>query len=329
MTALVIFASLVGCGDPGGENSGPDGQETLAPGDDWQARIDAAAPGAVFTVKAGVHRLQTVTPKSDQQFLAEPGAIMSGASLLDGWAQSGVTWYVDGQTQEFGHETGVCVMSGTACQYPEDVYRDDALLHRELSLAAVGPGDFYFDYAADRIYVGRRSRRGTRLEAAAAEYAFMGSPDGAGTGVVVRGLIVEKYANAAQYGAIGRSQHASAHWIIESCEIRYNHGAGIRTGDIQVIGSHIHHNGQIGIVGGGGAETLISDNEIDHNNTVGFAPDWEAGGIKFGGGLRSPASRSGTTEIHDNDGIGLWADGYNRSVRLGPQHRRSATLGTE
>lgn len=296
---------LLGWGGDSGGNNGPDAILTLAPGEDWQARVDAAPAGAVFTVKAGVHRLQTVTPKSDQQFLAEPGAVMSGAKLLDDWVQSGATWYVDGQTQEFGHDVGVCA-PGKACQYPEDVYRDDVLLHRELSLAAVGPGDFYFDYAADRIYVGD-DPVGHRLEAAATEYAFLGSPEGAGTGVVVRGLIIEKYANAAQFGAIGRS-NTPAGWVIEGCEIRYNHGAGIRTGNIQVIRSHIHHNGQIGIVGGGGSETLISDNEIDHNNTVGFAPDWEGGGVKFGGGYFT-GIRVQNNQIHHNDGIGLWADG--------------------
>jgi hypothetical protein len=163
---------LLGWGGDSGGNNGPDAILTLAPGEDWQARVDAAPAGAVFTVKAGVHRLQTVTPKSDLQFLAEPGAVMSGAKLLDDWVQSGATWYVDGQTQEFGHDVGVCA-PGKACQYPEDVYRDDVLLHRELSLAAVGPGDFYFDYAADRIYVGD-DPVGHRLEAAATEYASWG-----------------------------------------------------------------------------------------------------------------------------------------------------------
>jgi len=170
--AVAAVVCLLGWGGDSGGNNGPDAILTLAPGEDWQARVDAAPAGAVFTVKAGVHRLQTVTPKSDLQFLAEPGAVMSGAKLLDDWVQSGATWYVDGQTQEFGHDVGVCA-PGKACQYPEDVYRDDVLLHRELSLAAVGPGDFYFDYAADRIYVGD-DPVGHRLEAAATEYASWG-----------------------------------------------------------------------------------------------------------------------------------------------------------
>jgi parallel beta-helix repeat protein len=239
--------------------------------------------------------------------VGEPGAIMSGARILTGWTQSGATWWVGGQTQEFGHSSGVC-KSGTACQYPEDVYRDDALLHRELSLSSVGPGDFYFDYAADRIYVGD-DPAGHKLEAAATEYAFLGSPEGSGTGVILDGLTIEKYANAAQYGAVGRS-NTQRGWIVRNCEIRWNHGAAIRTGSITVRDSRLHHNGEAGTVGGGDAGTLIRDNEIDHNNTVGFSPSWEASGIKFAGGTISGV-RVIHNNIHDNDGEGLWADGFN------------------
>ena len=279
----------------------------ICPGDNWQAKVNAAGSGTVFTIKAGVHRLQSVVAKTSQQFVAEPGAIMSGARLLSGWTQSGSTWSVGGQTQEFGHSTGVC-QSGTACQYPEDVYRDDVLLKRELSLGAVGPGEFYFDYAADRIYVGD-DPNGHKLEAAATEYAFMGSPEGAGTGVVIDGLTVEKYANAAQYGAIGRS-NTQRGWVIRNTEVRWNHGAAIRTGSITVLSCRLHHNGHTGISGGGDAGTLIRDTEIDHNNTAGFSVPWEAGGLKFAGGTITGV-RVIHNYIHDNYGIGLWADGYN------------------
>jgi parallel beta-helix repeat protein len=280
---------------------------TICPGDNWQAKVNAAPTGTIFTIGAGIHRGQTVVAKTGQRFIGTPGqSIMSGANLLAGWTQDGTRWYVAGQTQEFPHTVGVCV-SGTACLYPEDVYRNDVLLRRELSLAAVGPGEFYFDYAADRIYVGD-DPAGQTLEAAATEYAFLGSPDGSGTDVVIDGLTVEKYANAAQYGAIGRS-NTQRGWIIRNAVIRWNHGAGIRLGAIQVLTSRIHHNGQIGMVGGGDATTLVRGNEVDHNNTAGFAADWEGGGIKFGGGYFT-GIQARSNNIHDNNGIGLWFDGY-------------------
>ena len=247
--------------------------------------------------------------KTSQQFVAEPGAIMSGARLLSGWTQSGSTWWVGGQTQEFGHSTGVC-QSGTACQYPEDVYRDDVLLKRELSLGAVGPGEFYFDYAADRIYVGD-DPNGHKLEAAATEYAFMGSPDGSGTGVVdrrphgrevrqrgaVRSHRAERTPSAGGSFATARSAGTTAR---RSAPDRSRSGlAGSTT------------TAEAGIVGRRGCGTLIRDNEIDHNNTVGF--------LRVVGSLRNqirrrdhqPASKSSITTSTTTTAIGLWADGFN------------------
>ena len=277
----------------------------LCPGDNIQAKATAAGVGATLTLQPGTYRLQTVIPLPNQSFVGQAGAIMSGARLLTGWIQNGATWYVTGQTQEFGHTAGQCT-SGTACQYPEDVYRDNVLLTRVLSLGAVGPGKFFFDYAADRIYVGD-DPSGHVLEGAATEYAFQGSPQGVGAGVTLQNLIIEKYANPAQDGAIGRT-NMGTNWVIASCEVRYNHGAGIRGGaGVTVRQSNIHHNGQIGLLG---FFPLVEDNEIAYNNTVSFAIGWEAGGLKFA----FPSFATAYDEVarrnfvHHNHGRGIWAD---------------------
>ena len=251
--------------------------------------------------------MQTVVPLSNQTFVGQAGAIMSGAKLLTGWTKTGATWYVTGQSQKFGDNAGVCAGS-YPCQYQEDVYRDNVLLTRVLSLAAVGPGTFYFDYPAQRIYVGD-DPAGHVLEGAAVEYAFQGSAQGGGSGVTIQGLIIEKYANPAQMGAVGHTSPGD-NWVISGNEIRYNHGYGVIIGHpgVQVLNNKIHHNGQLGI--GGGGYALIQGNEVAYNNTVGFAPGWEAGGIKLTG--QSNLTATGETVrnnfVHHNHGRGLWAD---------------------
>jgi parallel beta-helix repeat protein len=273
---------------------------TICPGENWQTKVNAVGTGATLTIGAGVHRLQSVTPKTGQRFVGQPGAIMSGARLLTGWIQSGTAWYVKGQTQEFGAH-GQCE-SGWHCQYSEDVYRDDVLLRRVLSLGAVVPGTFYFDYAADRIYVGDNPA-GHKLEAAAVQWAFNGTSQGAGSGVTIRGLIIEKYATRAQDGAVGRS-NAGSNWVIRDNEIRYNHGGGIRGGSgIVIARNNIHHNGQIGIIGGGFAR--VDSNEIAYNNTAHYDMGWEAGGTKFLG-TQNMVARGNFS--HHNRGPGLWWD---------------------
>jgi parallel beta-helix repeat protein len=87
--------------------------------------------------------------------------------------------------------------------------------------------------------------------------------------------------------------------------VRVNHGAGITTaGHVEVTGNRVLRNGQLGI-GGTGAETYVTDNEVAFNNTAGFDPGWEAGGAKWAvtDGLVVLRNR-----VHDNDGPGLWTD---------------------
>lgn len=275
---------------------------TICPGDNIQARVNAAPPGTVFRIKAGIHRMQTIVPKSNQQFIGDAGAVLSGARLLTSWVRSGSRWYAGNQTQQFGHDVGECA-SGTACRYPEDVFRDDVLLRRVLSLSAVTPGTFFFDYAADRIYVGD-DPAGHKLEAAATQYAFRGSPQGVGTGVVIRGLTIEKYASPAQYGAVGET-NMGANWTLRGNEIRLNHGAGVRGGGgVVVAGNNVHHNGQVGLLG---YFARVDSNEIAYNNNAGFRVDWAAGGAKF---IQVPNLMLRGNFVHHNRGAGFWCD-YN------------------
>ena len=97
---------------------------------------------------------------------------------------------------------------------------------------------------------------------------------------------VEKYANAAQSGAIDAMNAAG--W-----EARWNSGAGIALGSGgRVHASDVHHNGQIGIVGEG-RNIQIDGNRIWGNNTRGFDFTWEGGGVKL---VAAMASQCETTK---------------------------------
>ncbi len=292
------------------------------PGESIQRAVEANPPGAVFTIKAGTHRLQQVIPKPHQTFEGEPGAILNGSRLLTEFGYAGGLWYADGQTQQ-GEQKGECLPVGgvptTACRHPENVYFDDEPLRQVMSPSALGPGRFYFDYGADRIYLADNPA-GHKVEASVTRHAFYFWRSDPGwrqhnypTGVNIRNLVIEKYANPSQRGAIqaggfntgAAGEGLTEGWVIEFNEIRLNHGAGVRTGNRTLLrGNHIHHNGQIGVrATGDGA--VVEDNEIDHNNTLGFDPDWEAGGTKFWK-TRNVVVRG--NHVHHNTGPGLWTD---------------------
>ncbi|HEX6911837.1 MAG TPA: right-handed parallel beta-helix repeat-containing protein, partial [Longimicrobium sp.] len=275
----------------------PPGGTPISPGDDIQARVDAAAPGTHFVLRAGVHRLQHVRPRDGMVFAGEPGAVLSGARLLEGWARSGAAWVIGGQTQQ-GAAAGVCEDGGQACRWPEDLFLDDVPLRRVASAGEVAPGTWYFDYAADRVLVGS-DPIGRRVEISVLPHAFSGGA----AGVVVRGVVIEKYATPAQQGTL--QGNATSGWTVEDSEIRLNHGIGLRTGNgMRVLRSRIHHNGQMGI-GGSGNGVLVEGNEIHHNNTLGFDPAWEAGGSKF---VRTDGLVLRGNFSHHNHGHGLWTD---------------------
>jgi parallel beta-helix repeat protein len=54
---------------------------TVCPGESIQAKVDAAPDGTAFTIKAGIHRSQSITPKSGDTFAGEPGAILDGEGV--------------------------------------------------------------------------------------------------------------------------------------------------------------------------------------------------------------------------------------------------------
>lgn len=274
----------------------PDGN-VIAPGEDIQARVDASPAGTRFVLNPGVHRLQQVRPKDGMTFAGEPGAVLSGARLIVAWDRSGSLWSAGGQTQE-GAAAGQCEDGGTACRLPEDLFVDDVPLKRVTSLAAVRSGTWYFDYTADRVYIAD-DPAGRRVEVSALAWAFGGSA----TGVTLSGLTIEKYAAPAQQGAVQGTNTSG--WTVQDCEIRLNHGIGLRTGNgMRVLRNRVHHNGELGM-GGGGTGVLVEGNEIAWNNYAGFDPAWEAGGSKF---VRTRDLVVRNNWVHHNHGHGLWTD---------------------
>ncbi|MBA2480469.1 MAG: right-handed parallel beta-helix repeat-containing protein [Planctomycetes bacterium] len=275
----------------------PSAEVILRPGNDIQAAVAANPPGTTFRIARGLYRHQEITPKDNDVFIGEPGAILSGARLLTAFVREGVYWVATGQTQQ-GQVHGD-TEPGWRSQYAEDLFIDDVALQHVPALSDVGPGKWFFDYAADKIYFAN-DPAGHRVETSVSRRAFAGGA----TGVTIRGLVIEKYAIPAQMGAIG-DQYPSRSWTIIDNEVRWNHGTGINVSTGSVVrDNRVHHNGQKGI-GAGGDDILIEGNEISFSNVAHFDSGWEAGGTKFANTARLTVRANYS---HDNRGTGLWTD---------------------
>jgi parallel beta-helix repeat protein len=184
--------------------------------------------------------------------------------------------------------------------------------YHEDVLAEVGPGEWFFDYAADRIYVGDNPA-GHVVETSVTPYLFTAATSGA-SNVTLQNLIIEKYATPTAWGTIGLgdSAHGGRNWMLTGSEVRWNHGGGVWSDSDSIArNNYVHHNCGFGFLGAG-ANVIVENNEIAYNNIMAGSTNscgsnsfWGAGGSKW----------VWTTNLivrgnfsHHNDGPGLWTD---------------------
>ncbi len=288
----------------------------ICPGDDGQAKIDAQGTGTAFTVGAGIHRLQSWVPKANDTFRFEVGAVMDGGRTLTGWTAAGTAYYVGGQTQQNPYGTTyVCAAGHPGCGYPEQLWVNGHYYEHMTTLGAIGAGKWYFDYAADRIYLPFDPTDST-VVTTVEPYAFSGGASGVvikgptgGTGV--RGVI-EHYAAGPQRAVVGYG--SAPGWTVDTMEVRHSGGIGIRTtGTANQRGNYVHHMSEMGAAATG--TPTSRGNKWEYNNTAGFGP----GGAEENGGVKwvytSNMLSYGDTARY-NYGNGLWFDTNNRDATL-------------
>lgn len=287
-------------------------------GDDLQALVDQHPEGTRFLLESGVHRMQSVEAKAGNTFEGEPGAVLNGAKVLTDVVREGAYWVVDDQDQE-ARNGGECFEDRIGCSLSNDLFFDDVALEQVTRLDDLRPETWFFDYDADRIYIGS-DPDGHNVEASVTERAIWGRvPD-----VTIRGLVIEKYANRAQFGAVHvlaavweNGIPTAAGWLVEYNEFRLNHGGGLTiSDDMRVLNNSFHHNGQIGL-GGAGDDAVVQNNEIAYNNTAGFSYLWEAGGAKF---VKTRNLTVRNNVFHHNYGKGLWTDIDNIDTTIEDNH---------
>ncbi len=284
---------------------------TVTPEDDLGGLAAAAPEDTTFLLAPGIHRGASVEPRSGQAFIGRPGAVMSGAIVLNHFRPDGDVWVAEGIEAE-GRVHGDCSDGFERCRRPEALFVDDVPLHHVSSRGQLEPGTWFFDYGADAVYIADDPSNHV-IELAVVPYAFVGNADR----VTINRLVIEKYAPPAQEGAIDSRADTGdlvggSGWVVTDNLVRWNHGIGVSatTGAI-VQGNVIYENGQMGM-SARGSDVLIAGNEIYGNNTAGFNKSWEAGGGKF---VFTEGLIVRDNFVHDNRGVGLWTDIDNIDTR--------------
>ncbi|CAN5895267.1 hypothetical protein BH23ACT10_BH23ACT10_06930 [soil metagenome] len=337
LAATVIATRLITASDPQPEperDPGPGPTSSAVPsarplpdddvvalplGVDLQAVIDDHPPGTQYLIGKGVHREQILIPDSGDVIQGAPGSVLSGARDISAdvviWQREDRWWFVDGQTQE-GSPFGTIDDDGNPLHArPEQLFVGNDRWQPVASRDLLDTDTWYFDYEADRIWLGRDPATLGRIETSVASAAISNED---ADDVTIIGVTVERYANRSSFGAIDGLNALG--WQIRDCVARDNHGAGVSVGPGGLVeGCTMHDNGQLGLkvvgVGRRGADegrsiaVTIRRNDIHDNGTLDFDASWEAGGLKIA------ECRQGVlfeqNWVHDNAGPGAWFDVYN------------------
>lgn len=283
----------------------------VAVGQLTQSLLDAHPEGTTFVVAAGVHRLTSrLRPRTGQQFHGMPGAVLDGSKPVSHFTNTGGLWISGGHNHSYSTH-GSCRSGYTACGMTEAVFVNGEPLWQVATRAELAPGRFVFDRATgELILFDDPTGKSVHLTVASAAIAGRRSDGSLANNVVVRNLVIRRFATKAQHGAVN-TEYASG-WVIERNTIVQNSGAGVVADSASIVRSNrINDNGQLGI-GGHGEGGLVEGNEIARNHTNGFSIGWEAGGSKWTH-TRGLVVRN--NYVHDNAGPGLWTDIENIHTR--------------
>jgi hypothetical protein len=261
------------------------------------AEVAANAPeGTTFYLEPGEYRYQAVQPKNGQKFIGKGKVVFNGSMPLTEWRQVDNFWVAAGPPER-RHVSGACREAFPLCGHREDLFVDGVVYRKVASLEEVGARKWFDDGV--NVYVSE-DPTDQKVELSVMPYAFGGDAND----VHIENITVEKYASAAQRGAIEFLKGTG--WQLKNVIAQWNHGVGARIGpETKISGGSYSHNGQLGLGGGFGKGIVIENVEIAYNNYAGFSAGWEAGGTKF---VKADGMVVRNSCVHHNDGPGLWTD---------------------
>jgi parallel beta-helix repeat protein len=283
----------------------------LTPGANVASIINAAPSGRTFCFAPGVYRVTTtIKPQSGVSLIGAPGAVLSGAKPVTGWTRSGAQWVASGQTQGPNLNAGA---PGAGLQYPQaryddNVFQDGAQLWKAgvkvggqvigKAASAIGAREYFFDYDADKIYLGS-DPTGHTIEAAVAPTLIESAR---ASGVTVAGLTVQMSTDR------GVSAMGSG-WTVRDNVVRLNATTGVSALDnSKVLNNTIDHNGVYGITGNG-ANITVDGNDVSFNDNSRL--EMTNGKCNNNGGSKWVNTTNlavTNNNFHDNYCNGIWLD---------------------
>jgi len=289
------------------------------------AAINRATNGATIVLRRGTYHEEVMIPAGKRltiQRYGEETVWLDGSVPVTDWQRSGDVWYRAGWTAEFNSSPTFSWNAPDNTQpnwrwvdpgypmaaHPDQVWFDGKAQSQVGSLGQVGPGKFYVDYAANRLYVGSNpSGRSVRASTIAKAMTIRAS------GTVIRGLRVHRYApSVPHFGAV----------TVEARDVRIERsqfednatiGLSVVAHGASLTRVAARRNGLLGIHSTLADGLRLKKVRVESNNTERFNHAPVAGGMKIG---RTRGVRIRGSSFVNNNGTGFWADESSYDIML-------------
>lgn len=314
---------------PGGKASNP-GILRNAP-TTLEAALQRAPEGGTIVFSGGTYRVGglILARRLTLQAAPDESPWLKGSSLVEGWVRDGNAWRHDNWKAQFPPRGYLATVLDkvTDPRYPmapfgDMVFVDGRALFQVGARQQVGPGTFYVDYAAQKLYLGS-DPSGKSVEAATVERAFtlVKNNTSDASGSRVRGLGFAHY--QLRVGVYAPKV------VVEDCAFVWNATTGLIFGpaasDGLVQGNTFTANGSSGMAAQKASRLRVERNLISYNNVEGFKRTWTAAGIKV---IRFEGFVCRDNIVEHNFATGIWMDvNLNKAVVTGNTSRFNSAIG--
>ena len=303
--ANAVFVTADGSRTGSGTSASPFG--SLAYG------IEKASAGSTIVMRGGTYHESTTVPffkKLTIQSYPKEAVWLDGSSVVTGWQRAGSAWVVSGWNHIFdprvSHTEGVdqsdffldpaFPMAG----HPDQVWVSGAKLRQVASMGSVVPGTFFVDRPGRRLYIGT-DPAGKRVEASTLQQGMVIH----GTGTVVRGIGLRRYANTFWMGGAISTQVNDI--VLENVVSTQNATQGIDGWGKKMRFNRITitESGALGLGLNTADDLVLSNSLIRKNNIESFEREPVSGGVKI---ARSRRVLISGNRFDQNTTTGLWFD---------------------
>lgn len=279
--------------------------------------LDRARDGSTIVVHRGVYRESVkIEGLTGITLTAAPGdrVWLDGSRRVRRWEPTGSAWVSTGWTSEFdasptytwGEEDSdeahwqFVDPAHPMAAHPDQVWIDDVAQAQVGSLAAVGPGRFYVDEEADRLYLGSDpTGRDVRASVLAKGLSVRAS------GTRVDGIGVRRFASSVPHMGTVTVEAPWVRLVDVSIEQNATTGLHVMEPNVRLTGVSLVRNGMMGLTTNGADHLRIDRLRAIGNNRERFNYSPAAGGVKLG---RSRHIVVRDSVFRGNLGTGLWFD---------------------